>query len=370
MKESKMMVSRCLLLNVLKATRAPSILQKFVDSDGWHLMNVWLAEYKKTQNIAVMVEMVEVLQKLPVTVHALKKGTMGKLVKQLSKHEHPEIKSNASELLGAWMALFGKSKGTSSESREGGANESSRPQEHGKVGPSKSKKKKEMPRKEEKPPIEATPPGPLVALGQPRQHTMKRPRDIALGHGSTKLLTSPPASDDKGSPLTSPATKTKGPTESLGFMNALSSQVQPQRVRKVRKVIRAIPNTKLARQSRLSSEDDAEQKHQMDESSNSGPSGAGQKDEANEDEDGEDGPPKPKKKKVSWAPDDQLTDVLYFEPDESERVNRGSGNFLDAAAREKLLERQTMEAAKRSNDRMEEQIPVSSTKHSTLCLRL
>ena len=38
-------------------------------------MNVWLAEYKKTQNIAVMVEMVEVLQKLPVTVHALKKVT-------------------------------------------------------------------------------------------------------------------------------------------------------------------------------------------------------------------------------------------------------------------------------------------------------
>ena len=40
-------------------------------------------------------------------------------------------------------------------------------------------------------------------------------------------------------------------------------------------------------------------------------------------------------------------------------VIRGSGNFLDAAAREKLLERQTMEAAKRSNDRMEEQIQVS-----------
>ena len=90
--------------------------------------------------------------------------------------------------------------GTSSESGEGGANESSRPQEHGKVGPSKSKKKKEMPRKEEKPPIEATPPGPLVALGQPRQHTMKRPRDIALGHGSTKLLTSPPASGKDNNP--------------------------------------------------------------------------------------------------------------------------------------------------------------------------
>ena len=60
---------------------------------------------------------------------------------------------------------------------------------------------------------------------------------------------------------------------------------------------------------------------------------------------------------------------MYILPSMS-TVNRGSGNFLDAAAREKLLERQTMEAAKRSNDRMEEQIPVSSTKHSTVGLRL
>ena len=32
---------------------------------------------------------VQVLQKLPVTVGSLKQGTMGKLIKQLSKQEHP-----------------------------------------------------------------------------------------------------------------------------------------------------------------------------------------------------------------------------------------------------------------------------------------
>ena len=37
------------------------------------------------------------------------------------------------------------------------------------------------------------------------------------------------------------------------------------------------------------------------------------------DDDNDDGPPKPKKKRVSWAPEDQLTDIMYFEPDESER---------------------------------------------------
>ena len=66
--------------------------------------------------------------------------------------------------------------------------------------------------------------------------------------------------DEKGSPIMSPASKNKGPTESLGFMNALSSQVHPQKVRKVKKVVRTLPNTKVARQSRLSSEDDPEHK--------------------------------------------------------------------------------------------------------------
>ena len=47
-------------------------------------------------------------------------------------------------------------------------------------------------------------------------------------------------SDDKnasGSPLSSPVPKTKGPTESLGFMNALSSSNSHQKVKKVKKIV-------------------------------------------------------------------------------------------------------------------------------------
>ena len=84
--------------------------------------------------------------------------------------------------------------GPTSESGEDGGHETGKhPPDQTKPTSAKSRKRKEVTKKDEKPPIEATPPGPLVALGQPRQHTMKRPRDIALGNASSKQLTSPPA---------------------------------------------------------------------------------------------------------------------------------------------------------------------------------
>ena len=64
------------------------LMCRFVDSEGWHLLNVWLAEYKKTQNIAVILEMIEVLQKLPVTVDALKKVSLGLIVTQMCPGVH------------------------------------------------------------------------------------------------------------------------------------------------------------------------------------------------------------------------------------------------------------------------------------------
>jgi hypothetical protein len=78
---------------------------RFMDS-GWPVLNVWLAEAKKNQDVTVLVEVLQVLQKLPVSVAALKQGNMGKLIKQLSKQEHPEVKNLASDLLSKWMAIF------------------------------------------------------------------------------------------------------------------------------------------------------------------------------------------------------------------------------------------------------------------------
>lgn len=66
----------------------------------------------------------------------------------------------------------------------------------------KAKKKKDS-KKDEMPPIEATPPpGPLVALGQPRQKLHKRPLDVALGSAGAGSLAK--------KPLPSPTTSGKG----------------------------------------------------------------------------------------------------------------------------------------------------------------
>lgn len=66
----------------------------------------------------------------------------------------------------------------------------------------KAKKKKDS-KKDDVPPIEATPPpGPLVALGQPRQKLHKRPLDVALGSAGAGSLAK--------KPLPSPTTSGKG----------------------------------------------------------------------------------------------------------------------------------------------------------------
>ena len=46
---------------------------RFVDSEGWPTLNAWLAEYKRQSNTSMLIEMLELLQKLPVTIAALKK---------------------------------------------------------------------------------------------------------------------------------------------------------------------------------------------------------------------------------------------------------------------------------------------------------
>ena len=49
---------------------------RFVDSEGWPTLNAWLAEYKRQNNTSMLMEMLELLQKLPVTIAALKKVCM------------------------------------------------------------------------------------------------------------------------------------------------------------------------------------------------------------------------------------------------------------------------------------------------------
>lgn len=112
-----LLINRCLILNVLQATKAQSTLSKYVwaeqvtewvcqwewlifiiflrfmEGGGWNLLNAWLSDGKKSQNIPFILEILQVssslslsssfpplfpslslqvLQRLPVTIVALK----------------------------------------------------------------------------------------------------------------------------------------------------------------------------------------------------------------------------------------------------------------------------------------------------------
>lgn len=363
MKAAQLLVVRIVILNIIKATRAPSTLERFMEA-GWPVLNVWLAEAKKTQNIAVLVEVMQVLLKLPVSVAALKQGNMGKLIKQLSKQEHPEVKDLATDLLSKWMAIFKEGQAASKSKPASSAPDipskekdkvplAPKHQDDAPSTPTKTEKeKKEKPsKKKEKskgapvlPPVEAKPPpGPLVALGR-RDKPLKRPRDFPLKgqppaeKRNRQLLNS----DDKS--------KGKGPVESEGFINALSSQAAKMKEKK-RKVSKPKALSLLSK-SGAGGEGDrgtptptsAEPPEPMDTTENSETPGDENR--------------KRKKKSVSWVNDDNLVTMHYFEMDDSERaMTRNRGSFMDAAQREKMREREALESGLMfSRDRLIEMI--------------
>ncbi|XP_065917118.1 serine/threonine-protein phosphatase 1 regulatory subunit 10-like [Dysidea avara] len=296
MKDARLMVNKCLLLNIIKATTADSTLESLMGLGGWSILNIWLSDSKKAQNVALLIQLMQVLIQLPVTVECLKQGNMGKLVKQLTKQDNQEVKTLASELLTKWMSIFKQSKGKKEE-------------EHGDRAP-------------------------------------KRPRDLPTITGHV-----PPDKKAKNSPTKSKTTSTTttGLTESSGFMNAISSQAAA--VAKLKKPKR--PPTKLPHSSQAPTSSstpttspspqgttttaDTKSHEEQDTTSNSKDS------ETNQSLDAEKGK---SKKRVSFASDDQLTQIFYFEMDESERSVMRNRTFMDAAQAEKMREREAMENVK------------------------
>lgn len=59
------------------------------EASNSQLMGYSLHEYTVVDWLCLSYSRLQVLQKLPVTIAALKQGNMGKLIKQLSKQEHP-----------------------------------------------------------------------------------------------------------------------------------------------------------------------------------------------------------------------------------------------------------------------------------------
>ncbi|XP_046844298.1 serine/threonine-protein phosphatase 1 regulatory subunit 10-like isoform X2 [Xenia sp. Carnegie-2017] len=113
MKDAEKMLSRFTFLNILRATfetgsekrTASETIHKFVKDGGCAILNKWLQEAMTAQNIPLIMDILELLEAMPITIEALKQGNIGKLVKQLSKREEENIKELASSILSKWMVL-------------------------------------------------------------------------------------------------------------------------------------------------------------------------------------------------------------------------------------------------------------------------
>ena len=370
MKESRMMAKKCTFLNILKATKSHSTLSMFMEEGGWSILNMWLVEAKAVTNSALMAEILQVLQKLPVTVSSLKQGNMGKLIKQLTKHESEDVCKLANELLEKWMAIFreGQSiKGVKSTNEK--VNGDPKPVHKLERIPKKDPKKGSKPIPS--PPMESQPPpGPLVALGKPMEKVLKRPRDILLQKGQfppekkakevreTKDISnkeilnkeSPTqTADDRGNG------KSKGLVESSGFMDALHLVTLASKTKEKKPKKPGKPSAGVGSKSSLGDKkSDEAGTTELD-----APSSTSEM-EAEATAEGEVAKAVSNKKRVSWAEDHKLVQMHIFELDESERANTSMGHqgFLLAAQKEKMLEREAMEQNRLfSKDRLVEMIP-------------
>lgn len=424
MRDAEKLMSRCIYLNILKATisaakenrTSSETLEKFMSIGGWSILNKWLLEAKKNENFPVLVELLEVLRDLPVSIDTLKQGNTGKVIKHLTKLENQDVKKLASGIVKQWMSLVRNQSGISE-----------------KVEKSKQNGSED---------VDDSLQGSKKAEGKPA----KRIRDNNASDSNrspqpekkSKTLNEV-KSDIKQSMSQKNVSKTKVippqpkpvAMESAGFMNALTSAASAAPVRK-RKRVTTVAKTEttttsttvtsststtkptftgildaiLDSQSQTHGQEDGREKDtkekDSDNSNNSNnksgstpngspenspaiPSGdigdftkgsdPSEKDSSNSvpqassdttasvgDENTEDRPAKKSKKgkKVQWPADDSnLATFHYFEMDEDERaLVRHPVNFLDAAHNDMVRERQLVEQAKRlhNEDTMAEKI--------------
>lgn len=104
-KFSKKLVSKCIYIEILKCSET-DLLCQFMQAGGWTLVHLWLTDAIASQNWSLVHEILELLLLCPVDVERLKSNTAPKLVKQLTKDEHPpQVKLLAETLVQQWLRI-------------------------------------------------------------------------------------------------------------------------------------------------------------------------------------------------------------------------------------------------------------------------
>lgn len=328
MKDAEKLMSRCVYLNILKATCRQAMqneekketLHKFLATGGWGILNKWLMEFTKSENFPVLLELIEVLKVLPITVDLLKQGNTGKLMKSMTKLEHSDVKKNASGLIKQWKNMI-----RVRELKKKPANEGERADENGMKSDSvKGDDEKKRKASESKQGVSDSS-GFMNALNIASPPVKKKRRtsnDTNVKKATLPLdeilknTTEEPAEVEEKSdaPVDSPepATEEEDSLSAFSFHSPAVEAANAALAEDTGNVV--IDEGSLARKKNK------------------------------------------KKRNITWAPDDQLVQVSYFELLEGERKGSHAENFSQARQLELMLEKQAMRAVRRGEDRMVEKV--------------
>ncbi|GFR85142.1 serine/threonine-protein phosphatase 1 regulatory subunit 10 [Elysia marginata] len=117
MKDASKLVSKCVYLNILRATESEEAFTKFIEVGGWDTLNAWLDMARNENNSPLLKELLEVYLRLPVTVALLKQNTAAKTIKKMQgKTEDDKLKTLSTQLVDIWMkTIRGQNNGTDPE---------------------------------------------------------------------------------------------------------------------------------------------------------------------------------------------------------------------------------------------------------------
>lgn len=351
MKTCESMTHRCLYLNIIKATKEPKVLERFLISGGWSQLSSWLKMAKISRNMDLVLEVLQLCQKLPLRVDHLKQNSIPKLVKHFTKYGQPKdkdqglqdtpapvsspvvlaVQKTASQLMVLWLKVIKDAKLESSEKAEDSKEKAQKISSKQKSSTEVKNGDKQIKSEEKK----------AVATAKSNSAVAEK-KSVSVKRVTTDPERSP-VPDKKSKP--EPSKKSKV-AFSGGFMAAINNQIsQPptqskSKQQKRKTNVKPKPKPASVATSLNPIDIPTGEAGDFDEDENSGGSSSKPEETALPARPvtlGKNGKPK---KRVRWANDNCLEAVRYFECEEGERVNVNSQSFKDAMARERLLERQ------------------------------
>eukprot|EP00108_Taenia_solium_P000954 TsM_000823500 transcript=TsM_000823500 gene=TsM_000823500 len=350
------LVPKCISLCIISASEM-SVQSLLCDTDAWDILLKWLQESLKEENFSFLVELMQVYHDLPVTLEQLTRNVCPKLINSLSKKSDNEgVRTLAAEIVKKWKGVINRNSRKDSTEAQAKKRKLEPAKKDAPAGDSSSTTKEVKRRRS----TVKVPPTVMRTAGieeaddqvvlKSRSEVLAKKRYLDCSYNGLCSKTEIEKVEPVG-PIESfhqkitvtPTEPKKSPHEiheSFSFINALANS-QPV-VRKKRKVCK-VDSLSNPSEPGLESED---LKGASFESNNL----ETQESRLSSDLESQKRPSitsfatfavdrKPRKR-VTWAPEESLQQISYFEVDDSERVNVTRFSLAEIRQKEHSLERQ------------------------------